>query len=140
MPGKQQGGAVADQQVLRRHADALGADILDLGPEILRIQGDAVSEDIHHIRVEDAGGEQVERKFPVAVHDGVAGVPSTLITDDDVIGFGEQIDHASLSFVAPVDAHNCTGFHPGILLDDNTCPDRERKKYTLPEAESQKRI
>ena len=82
----------------------------------------------------------MERKFPVSVHDGVAGVPSALITDDDVIGFGEQIDHASLSFVAPVDAHNCTGFHPGILLIHLTYPDRERRKYTPPETECQKRI
>ena len=116
MPGEQQRGTVADQQVLRRYMDALGANILDLGPEILRIQRDAVAEHVHHVRVEDAGGQQVERKFSVAVHNRMPGVPSSLITDDDVVGFGEQVDHAALSLVAPVDAHNCTGFHPGILL------------------------
>ena len=57
----------------------------------------------------------MKSKFSVAVHNGMAGVPSTLIADDDIVGFGQQIDHAAFSLIAPVDPDNGTGFHLFVL-------------------------
>ena len=42
------------------------------------------------------------------VYDGVAGVAAALKSHDDIIVFREQVDHAALALVAPVDAYNCT--------------------------------
>ena len=54
-------------------------------------------------------------KFPVTVYNGMTGVPSALIADDDIVGFGQQIDHAAFSLIAPVDPDNGTGFHLVVL-------------------------
>ena len=45
----------------------------------------------------------MQRELSLFIHDGVSGVPAALITDDDVIVPGNEVDHPAFSFVAPVD-------------------------------------
>ena len=111
MPGQQQGGPIADAQVIRRQGDALGADLLHLDPEVFQIQGHAVAQDVQDALPEDAGGQEMEGEFAIFVDDGMAGVAAALVADDDVVAFGEEVDHAAFAFVAPVDAYNCAVAH-----------------------------
>ena len=60
VPGQEQGGPVADLQVLRGDGDAGGPDALHLVIKILAVQGHAVAQDVHHALPEDAGGQQVQ--------------------------------------------------------------------------------
>ena len=53
----------------------------------------------------------MQRKFPIFVDDGVPRVPAALIAHHNIIVPREQIDHAALSLIAPVDANNGTSFH-----------------------------
>ena len=107
MPGQQQGGAFADLQILRGHGHPLGGHIPDLADQAFRIQGHTVAQDIHHARAENAAWKQVQGKLPIRVDHGMAGVPAALIAHHDVILLRQQIHHASLAFISPVDAHDC---------------------------------
>jgi len=109
--GEDDRGAVGDSEVFRRDGHACLAQIGDLAPEALEIDDDAVAEHVHHVRQEDAGGDEMQGKFAVFVHDSVASVVAALITADNVIFLGDQVDHAALALVTPVDSHNCTVAH-----------------------------
>lgn len=108
MPGQQQGGAVADLQVLRGNGHALADDILHLGPQALAIQGHAIAQDVHHILAEDTGGEQVQGKLAQLVDHGVSGIAASLVTHHHVVFTGEEVYHPALALVTPVDAHDCS--------------------------------
>ena len=106
VPGQQQGGPVADHQVVRRNGHALGGDVLYLLPQALAVQGHAVAQDVDHAVPEDAGGQQMEGEPALFVDDGVPGVSAALIADHHVVVLGDQVHHTALALVAPVDAHN----------------------------------
>ena len=40
------------------------------------------------------------------IDDGVTGVAAALITNDYILIAGEQVHHAALAFVAPVDSYD----------------------------------
>ena len=111
VPGQQKRGPVADLQVLRCDRNTLAGHILDLLPEVLRVQRNAVTQDVHHARPENAGGQQMQGKFAVIIDNRVAGVAAALIADHNVIAFCQQVHHAALAFIAPVDSYNCTSWH-----------------------------
>ena len=56
--------------------------------------------------MQDAGREQVEYIFPTPGDDGVSGIVATLITNDDIRLFCDEVDDSSLSLVTPVDSGN----------------------------------
>ena len=114
VPGQQQRRPVADFQVVRGDGHALPGDILHFLPQVFRVNGDAVPEDIHDTLPENAGGQQVQGKFAVLIDNGMAGIAAALIADNDVIVFGQQIDHASLALVTPVDADDYSISHFGF--------------------------
>ena len=65
----------------------------------------------------------MQGKLAVFVHNGVTGIVAALIAADDIIFLGDQIDHAAFSFVAPVDANDCTIAHrPDSLSRYNFIP------------------
>ena len=53
----------------------------------------------------------MQREFAVFVDDGVTGIAAALITHDQIVIVRQQIDHAALAFITPVDADNCTVAH-----------------------------
>ena len=106
VPGQQQGGPVADLQVLRGDGHALAGDVLHLGPQALAVQGHAVAQDVHHALAEDAGGQQVQGELAQLVDHGVAGVAAALIADHHIVLAGEEVHHPALALVAPVDAYD----------------------------------
>ena len=111
MPGQQQGGPVTDHQILRSDGHALGGDLLDFLPEIFRVQGNAVAQNVHDTLPEDTGGQQVQGKLAVLIDNGMTGVAAALITYDDVVVLGQKVHHPALAFVTPVDSYDCSISH-----------------------------
>ena len=116
VPGQEQRGPVADFEVLRTDRHAFFPQGFDLRPEVFGVQCDAVAQDIHDAVMKDTGGQKMQRKLPIVIDDGVARVASALIADDHIIILRQQIDHAALALVAPVDTNDRTGFHSCIPL------------------------
>ena len=53
----------------------------------------------------------MQGKFAVLIDYGMACVSATLIADDDVVAFRQQVYHSALALVTPVDAYDCTVSH-----------------------------
>ena len=65
----------------------------------------------HHadnIGTEDAGGQQVQHELATLVLHGMTSVVAALIARNNIILLADQIDHAALALVAPVDTRNCS--------------------------------
>jgi len=105
-------GAVGDDDL---RLDAVGLEVVELGLEGADVERDAGPDDVEHVRVEDAGGQEVEGEAPLFVDDGVAGVVAALEADDHVRLAGEHVRHLAFAFIAPVCAYDC-GCHVLPLL------------------------
>ena len=57
----------------------------------------------------------MQGKFAVFIDDGVARVAAALVADYDVVVLGQQVNHAALALVAPVNANDCAVSHMIIL-------------------------
>src|SRR5437868_2977559 len=68
------------------------------------IDDDAVADDAGAVRVEDAGGDELELELAVFGDDGVARVVASLRADDHVRLPGEVVDDLALALVAPLAA------------------------------------
>jgi len=91
------------------HDEVLGLDATlpqlgDLLEQYGRVDDDAVADDAHAVRVEDARRDQLELELAVLGDDGVAGVVAALGADDHLGLLGEVIDDLALAFVAPLAA------------------------------------
>ena len=53
----------------------------------------------------------MKREFAEFVYNGVARVAAALIAHNNIVIFGEHVNHSALSFVAPVDTYNSTVRH-----------------------------
>ena len=47
-------------------------------------------------------------EFSFIIYNGMACIAAALKSDYNIIILGQQIDHASLAFIAPVNAYYCT--------------------------------
>ena len=108
MVGQADNRAGAYLEVVRRDADARLAELGALIIKMLKVDNDAVADDVDGRLAQDAGGQEVENELALLIDDGVTGVVAALITADDVIIRREQVDHAALALVAPVDSHDCS--------------------------------
>ena len=109
--GEDDGGTLRDLQILRRDADAVRTEIVDLAAQVFQIDDDAVAEHIHNALGENAGRDEMQGKLAVLIDDGMAGVVAALIANDNIIILCDEVDHAALAFIAPVDADDCTIAH-----------------------------
>ena len=53
----------------------------------------------------------MQRKFSVFIDNGVSCISTALIAHHHIIVPREQIDHAALPLISPVDPDNGTSFH-----------------------------
>ena len=106
VPGQADDRFVADLQVVGADMDAFIAQGLYLVNEVLKVDDHAVAHDVHCALAGNAGGEQVQDNFTVVVYNGVSRVVAALIAADYIIIGAEQIDHAALALIAPVDTYN----------------------------------
>ena len=109
--GEDNGRPVGDAEVFRRDGDPSVHQGLHFTPEVLQVDDDTVAQNIHNALGENAGGDQMQGKLAVLIDDGVPSVVAALVAADNIIVFGDEIDHAALSFVTPVDAYDCAVGH-----------------------------
>ena len=79
---------------------------LCLSAQMLQIDHHSRPQHIGGVGTKNTGRKQVQHGFPVFIYYGVAGVVAALISDNDVIGLAEQVDHSALSLIAPVRTYN----------------------------------
>ena len=104
-------GAVTDLEVFRTDLRSFVRYIFDLTAESLRVDDSTVPQYVYDVRTKNAGGKQVQGKFPEFIHHGMPCVVSALIADHNVIIFGDQVDHAAFSFITPVHSNDSTDCH-----------------------------
>ena len=102
------GCTVRDLQVGGADVNALLAQLVDLAVQVMRVDDHTVAHDADDVRAQDAGGQQVQHELAALVLDRMASVVAALITCDDVILLADQVDHAALALIAPVDTRNCS--------------------------------
>ena len=109
--GEDDGRAVGNLKVFRRDGHTCVLERGHFLPEVLNVDDNAVAQHVHNTGQADAGGNQVQGKFTVLVHDGVTGVVAALIAADNVVFSCNEVDHTALALVTPVDANNCAVTH-----------------------------
>ena len=100
------GRAVGDFQVFGADLNTLLGQGGNFLLEVLGVDDHAAAHDADNIGAQNAGGNQVQDEFAALVLDGVASIVAALIARNNVIVLAEQVDHAALALVAPVDAGN----------------------------------
>ena len=115
VPGQQQGSAVTDLQVFGSQRNTLAHHILHLDPQVFAVHGNTVAQNVDHALAEDAGRQQMQSEFTQLVDHRVTGVAAALIADDHIIVLGQQVYHAALALVTPVDAYNSAVLHMETL-------------------------
>ena len=92
-----------------RAVDAAGGQAVDLLEQHLGVDDDAVADDRHDARAEDARGQQVQRVLLVADDHRVAGVVAAVELDDVVDAGAEGVGRLALALVTPLgtDQHDC---------------------------------
>jgi hypothetical protein len=103
VPGHDEVGAIAEQEVFA-YRNAFLAQAGDFGDEGERVDHHAVGHHASFAGPEDAAGDEVENEFPLAVHDGVAGVVAALGAHDGIGSVGQVIDDFPFAFVTPLGA------------------------------------
>ena len=106
MEGHGDGRAVGNLQILGADLNTLLGQGGDLLLEVLGVDDHAAAHNADNVGAQNAGGNQVQDEFAALVLDGVAGIVAALIARNNVIVLAEQVDHAALALVAPVDAGN----------------------------------
>ena len=106
--GHGDGGAVGDLEVGRGDGDALLPQAGDLAVQVVGVDDHTVAHDAHHVRAQDARGQQVQNELAPLVLDGMAGVVAALVAHHDVIILAEQVHHTALALIAPVDPCDCS--------------------------------
>ena len=102
----------ADAQA--REVDALGAQVVELAGEHLRVDHHAVADRAQAPAIEDPRRDQVELpRRPAVAHDRVAGVVAALEADHHVRVLGEEVGDLPLALVAPLGAHDDDAGHCG---------------------------
>src|SRR5699024_1202173 len=84
------------------------------------INDHAVAHDADDVGPQDAGGQQVQNELAPLVLDGVAGVVAALVADHDIVILAEQVDHAALALVAPVDPSDCSKHNDDLFIERKT--------------------
>ena len=105
--GHDQVGVAADQELPR--VDPLGRQRVHLGQQHGGVDDHAVADHRRDVVVEDAAGHQLKGEGLAVDDDGVPGVMTALIADDQLHVLGEQVGELALPFVAPLgpDDHGC---------------------------------
>ena len=100
------GRTVRDFQVFGADLNTLLGQGGDFLLEVLGVDDHAAAHNADNVGAQNAGGNQVQDEFAALVLDGVACIVAALIARNNVIVLAEQVDHAALALVAPVNAGN----------------------------------
>jgi len=97
-------GPIADLEVGRSDLNSALSQIDNLSAQMMQIDDHTVPHNIGYIFVENTGWNQIQNERTARIDYGMAGVIAALIPDNDVIVLTDQIDHASLAFISPVNS------------------------------------
>ena len=61
--------------------------------------------------MKNAGRKQMQGKLTVLIDHGMAGISASLKADNNIIFFRQQVDHAALPLISPVDSDDCAVRH-----------------------------
>ena len=103
--GEDQVRLLGDEE-LAGDVHALGLDGLDLVHQDDRVDDDAVADDVHRIRAENAGGDGVEHEAVPVEHEGMARVGTALEAGDHLVTGRQDVDDLALALVAPLEAED----------------------------------
>ena len=115
VPRHGDGSFVGKLQVLRLYLHPARLDGLHLPGQMLKVDHHTGAQHAGHLRVQDAGGQQVQDELALLGHNGMAGIVAALIARNDIGIFGQQVNDAALALIAPVDSSN-SGQHKLHLL------------------------
>ena len=73
-----------------------------------------------NVRVQDAGGQQVQDELALLGHNGMAGIVAALIARNDIGIFGQQVDDAALALIAPIDSSYCSQHNTSFTFFSHT--------------------
>ncbi len=120
MEGHGDGGTVGNLQVVRGDGDALVTQLRDLSLQVMGIDDHAAAHDADDLRAQNARGDQVENELSALILDSMAGVVAALVPCNNVIVAAEQVDHAALALVAPVDSGDCSKHNVTSFMVERT--------------------
>ena len=114
VPREDQVGLTADLQL--GATDATGLQGVDLVEQRGHVDDDAVADHGDHMRVQHAGGHQLQRISLGADHDGVAGIVPTLVPHHVGVLAGQQVDDLGFALIAPLGSNDDGDGHGETLL------------------------
>ena len=88
VPRHGDGSLIGELQVLRLHLYAARLDGLHLSGQMLEVDHHAGAQHAGHLRVQDAGGQQVQDELALLRYNGVAGIVAALIAGNNIGMFG----------------------------------------------------
>ena len=97
------GGTVGNFQIGGADLNALSAQGVDLLVQMGGVDDHAATHDADNIRTQNTGGDQVQHELAPLVFHGMARVVAALIARHNIVILTEQVHHAALALVAPVD-------------------------------------
>ncbi len=102
--------AITDEETSVR-IDAIATQHFNLFEQIKGIHHHAITDDTLLPRVQDAGRDQMKNIFLPFCDDRVAGVASSLVTDNDIRLRGQDVNNLSFSFISPLSTHQNGVWH-----------------------------
>ena len=84
-------------------------------PQMVQINHHPIAQDTHHIRMQNARGQQIEYIGSRVGHYGVSRIAAALVTYYYIRLFRQQIHDASFSFIAPVNTCHRRQHGPFLL-------------------------
>lgn len=97
---------VAYFEVVGSDDDSALSESCHLLAKMLDVDNHTVAHHVDFVLAQDCGRQKIENEFALVVDDGVSCIVAALITHDNVLLFGKQVNHSALAFVAPVDTNN----------------------------------
>ena len=99
-------GGIGNAQALRRSGDARLVENVHFIEQGARVDHHAIAQHGDHLRVDDAGWEQVQFENVRAHRNGVAGIIAAVIAGADICPGGEPVHDPAFSFVPPLGTNN----------------------------------
>ena len=110
VPGENDVGPVADLE-LAGHRHPARLEHLDLADGAGGVEHDPPGDHALHAGAKDAAGDQRQLPGLAAGDDGVAGVGTAGVADDDVVLAGEDVDELPLGLVTPLQTDDTGAGH-----------------------------
>ena len=88
VPRHRNGGLIGELQILGADFHTTGFDGLHLVCEVLEVNHHAGAQHTGHVRVQDAGGQQVQDELALLGDDGVSSIVAALIAGNNIGMFG----------------------------------------------------